>query len=233
MDAARRRRRRCKPAFAGHEPTPRPRLDPGTRGSKEELQRLVHALGGQVHANETAETNLVVDADEVMGQQVRYMVEDCESKKKEAYDIVTARWLFDCEEHAQRHGQRLPLEPRYGRYATPLTKEKMEASMDPWGDRYAEPASEATLKVASALLRNEQLANPKPDSTPTPGPTPNQISSALLRKEQLAERARRSERPSITHSRSTDVETVNALDDESLVLQHLRQVRCVRHSLLH
>ena len=91
----------------------------------------MHALGGQVHANETAETNLVVDADEVMGQQVRYMVEDCESKKKEAYDIVTARWLFDCEEHAQRHGQRLPLEPRYVRYATPLTKEKMEASMDP------------------------------------------------------------------------------------------------------
>ena len=167
-------------------------LGSGTRGSKQELQCLVRVLGGQVHANPTAETNLIIDADEMMGPQVRGMVEKATLETSEEYDIVTARWLLDCEEYAKQHAARLPLEPRYMRYATPLTKMRMQSSMDEWGDRYAEPATE------------ESLAR----------------SSELLRREQVDKRSKLGAHHSRTHGSSCD--DVLALDDESFALQQLR-----------
>ena len=129
----------------------------------------IASLGGTVDANFTKVTTLIVDADEVAGNQIRADVEKAKRDQAEEYDIVTARYVLDVFEAADRAGQEsswslrgeeekrakslVPLEPRYIRYAKPHTELVMRGMMDEWGDRYKELATEESLDNAMGLVK--------------------------------------------------------------------------------
>jgi len=148
--------RRAALALPGAERRPKPclRLDA--------IKRLMKTLGAEaVHANITAETSLVVDADQGVGVQVKNLIARAEQQQLTAYDIVSAEWLWQCHE-AMHEGKSLPLlEPRFALYATHETRSEMAREMDEWGDRYKVDATAESLRAATALVRRSVMAHPR------------------------------------------------------------------------
>lgn len=122
--------------------------DPSSRRHPSQLRLLVARLGGTVDANPTSLTTLLIDADDVPGAQIRAEVERAEATKAATYDIVSGQWLLDCESADAK----VPLEPRYVRYACPETAERMAQLMDVYGDRYFEEATSDSFRTAVKLV---------------------------------------------------------------------------------
>jgi hypothetical protein len=136
-----------------------------------ELETLVKLLGGEVDKNVTIRTTHIIDADNRMGGRVAREVARLRQAASTGgagqpvsgggarasgggTQVVTASWLDAC--HRER--ARVPLEPKYVRYANAQTAEAVAARMDTWGDRYAELADLSSMREAMGLVRRERLA---------------------------------------------------------------------------
>ena len=127
-------------------------LDASSDRHVNRLRSLIASLGGTVDANLTCLTTLIIDADDTPGALIQEDVAKAQRDRASTYDILAAQWVFDCS----AAGAWLPIEPRYVRYASPETDAAMRATMDSWGDRYKEPATQTSLAEATALVRSER-----------------------------------------------------------------------------
>ena len=123
------------------------------------LQKLLAAHGAEVHANMSQLVTLLVVADDLPGAHAQSEVDRARRDKPAGLDIVNSAWLIDSHEA----GRRLELEPRYLLYARPDTEQEMLLAMDPWGDRYREPATLATLGQSAALVQRTPPSRPPDD----------------------------------------------------------------------
>lgn len=143
----------------------------GCGRSIQELEGLVVRLGGEVHKNVTSRTTHIIDADARMGGRVAREVARLrqaaatdgaggavagggDTGTSGGTEVVTASWLIACD----RERARVPLEPKYVRYANAETAEAMAARMDAWGDRYAQLADLESMREAMRLVRKERQA---------------------------------------------------------------------------
>ena len=125
----------------------------GSDRAVESLRQLAKRMGGEVHMNVTKHTTHVVDADAAPGPRVRREVETLRrAEAPGSMEVVTGAWLDAC----CAEGRRVPLEPKYVRFACAATREEMSSAMDPWGDRFGELASEGSLCEAMALVRRQR-----------------------------------------------------------------------------
>lgn len=127
--------------------------------SKNELEQLVKANGGNVVQRENPEMNVIVIAD-------RKLVKVASIVKRGRESVVKPAWLFDCIEQARKDGSKsdyiLPMEPSHIFHLVDDDKH-VHDNIDEFGDSYARDVTATELREIFDKMPSQAKARSAPD----------------------------------------------------------------------
>jgi len=132
------------------------------KAPRDVLERIVIAHGGNIVANPTPHTAIVIAAHAKSPKVVNWIEAARRGASRlEAMDIVHFSWMHD----SVSAGKVLPYAPRYMLYTSPRLKALFDVSMDAYMDSYFDPTTvdglRASLDVAIAEVRSEEKKRPR------------------------------------------------------------------------